>query len=166
LEKLTKLLIKLKLEIESKKKRISEQGAELEILTKNAKSKIISELENEYIVKCEQHKNLLKAIKKMEELIKSKEKDITDLENEYNYQKDYYSKLNTESKKSEEQFEKSEKEKNKLKNEILEMTNKQKKIKDTLNKNKKEIDNNEMLLQKRRQIEDINKYKEIRKREK
>ena len=155
-------IIKLKLEIEAKKKKIGEQGAELEILTKNAKSKVISELESEYAIKCEQHKNLLKAIKKMEELIKSKENDITDLEKEYNYQKDYFTKLNEESKKSEEQFEKSENEKNKLRNEILEMTNKQKKLKDSLLKNKKEIDNNEILAQKRKQIEDIKKYKENR----
>ena len=138
-------IIKLKLEIEKKKKMIGEQGMELEILTKNAKSKIINELESDYVIKCEQYKNLLKAIKKMEELIKIKEKDITELENEYNYQKDYYSKLSTESKKSEENFEKSEKEKIKLKNEIIEMTNKQKKIRDSLNKNKKDLDNNELL---------------------
>ena len=145
-------IIRLKLEIESKKKRIGEQETELEILTKNAKSKVISELESDYIVKCEYHKGLLKAIKKMEEIIKSKEKDITEIENEYNYQKDYYSKLNTESKKSEENFEKSEKEKNRLKNEINEMSIKQKKIKDSLTKNKKDIDNNELLQQKRKQI--------------
>ena len=92
-------IIKLKLEIDSKKKKISEQGTELEILTKNAKSKIIGELESDYILKCEQHKNLLKAIKKMEELINIKEKDVSELENEYNYQKNYFSKLSTESKK-------------------------------------------------------------------
>ena len=49
---------------------VQRKALQQEILTKNAKSKIISELENEYIMKCEQHKNLLKAIKKMEELIK------------------------------------------------------------------------------------------------
>ena len=58
-------IIKLKLEIEAKKKQIGEQGAELEILTKNAKSKVINELETDYVIKCEQEKNLLKAIKKM-----------------------------------------------------------------------------------------------------
>jgi hypothetical protein len=155
-------IIKLKLEIEDKKRRIGEQGTELEILTKNAKSKVINELENDYIIKCEQYKNLVKAIKKMEELIKIKEKDITELESEYNYQKDYYSKLSNESKKSEENFEKSEKEKAKLKNEITEMTNKQKRIRDSLNKNKKDLDNNESLQQKKKQIEEINKYKEKR----
>ena len=70
--------------------------------------------------------------------------------------------MNTESKKSEENFEKSEKEKNRLKNEINEMSIKQKKIKDSLTKNKKDIDNNEILQQKRKQIEEINKYKEKR----
>ena len=97
-------IIKLKLEIESKKKKIAEQGTELEMLIKNAKSKVISELEADYILKCEHHKGLLKAIKKMEELIKMKEKDISEIESEYNYQKDYYTKLSTESKKSEENY--------------------------------------------------------------
>ena len=64
------------------------------MLIKNVKYKVISELENDYLIKCEEHKGLIKAIKKMEELIKIKEKDVAEIENEYNYQKDYFSRLN------------------------------------------------------------------------
>ena len=54
----------LKLNLEEKKLKINMQVAEEEILTKNTKSKIMNELETEFLIKCEQNKKLEKNIKK------------------------------------------------------------------------------------------------------
>ncbi len=147
--------------MEEKRKWIVDQGAALDMLKKNVKFKVINELENDYIIKCEQLKNLLKKIKTMEELIQNRQKDINELENEYKYKKDYHSKLCIELKKTEIDLKKSEEDKNKINNIIIDMNNRHKRIKDYLNTHKINIYTN-ALLQRKKQIEDINKYKEKR----
>ena len=154
-------IMKLKKEMEEKRRWIVDQGAALDMLKKNVKFKVINELENDYIIKCEQLKNLLKKIKTMEELIQNRQKDINELENEYKYKKDYHSKLCIELKKTEIDLKKSEEDKNKINNIIIDMNNRHKRIKDYLNTHKINIYIN-ALLQRKKQIEDINKYKEKR----
>ena len=63
-------IIQLKLDLEEKKKKINLQQEEEEILTKNAKAKIINELESEFLIKCEQVKKLEKKLQKMEKIEK------------------------------------------------------------------------------------------------
>ena len=67
-------IIKLKLQISGKKKILNNKKLEISNLTKNAKTKIIKELGNEYHAKCVHEKKIVKEIKKMEETKKKKRK--------------------------------------------------------------------------------------------
>ena len=155
-------IMSLKLNLEEKKLKINMQVAEEEILTKNTKSKIMNELETEFLIKCEQNKKLEKNIKKLEDIIKTKEKEINEVEKEYKIQEENYVKKNKELDISKDNYNKKEKELNKIKNEINDINNKQKKLKDILNKTKKDLDINKSLEQKKEEINKIKKYENKR----
>ena len=104
-------VITLKLKINDKKKILNENNSEIKNLAKNATTKVLKELDNEYQLKCEHQKKILKIINKMEEEIKKNEKIISDLEEEYNSQKDKNKKLKEEADKSEKDMKENEQEK-------------------------------------------------------
>ena len=81
-------VIKLKLQINGKKKILNNKNIEINHLTKNAKAKVIKELDTEYQTKCEHQKKIVRVIKKMEDTIKKNEKAVLELEQEYNNQKE------------------------------------------------------------------------------
>ena len=67
-------VITLKLKINDKKKILNENNSEINHLNKNATTKVLKELDNEYQLKCGHQKKIIRAIKKMENNIKKKEK--------------------------------------------------------------------------------------------
>ena len=155
-------IMSLKLDLEDKKMKINLQQEEEEILTKNTKSKIMNELESEFLIKCENNKKLLKSIKKLEDIIKNKESEIKEVEKEYKIQEDFFSKKNKEYEQSKQSVQKKENESNKIRNEVNELNNKQKKLKDALNKSRKELDINKSLEQKKTEVKKIKEYEDKR----
>ena len=59
-------ILKLKIDIDDKKKLLEQKITFKNDLEKNAKRKIVSNLENEYFIKCEQQRSLLKTLEKLE----------------------------------------------------------------------------------------------------
>ena len=74
-------ILKLKLEIENKKKLLNQKNNYKICLEKNTKRKIVSNLQNEYFIKCEQQRSLLTALEKLEKKYNKYEKKM-DEENE------------------------------------------------------------------------------------
>ena len=158
----THQIMSLKLDLEEKKMKINLQQEEEEILTKNTKSKIMNELESEFLIKCEKNKKLLKSIKKLEDIIKNKEKEIKSVEEEYKVQEDFFTGKNKEYESSKNAVQKKDNDVNKLRSEVNELNNKQKKLKDTLNKSRKELDINKSIEKKKEEINKIKKYENKR----
>ena len=155
--------IKLKLKINDKKKILNENNNEINNLTKNATTKVLKELDNEYQSKCTYQKKILKTIKNMENNIKKNEKILSELEEEYNIQKEKNKKLMENFIQSENNMKEKEDEKNLLLKEITELKEKMRKImeKITREKNKNKEDNDDRVINSlKKKVEDIKKYKE------
>ena len=156
-------VIKLKLEINGKKKILNNKNSEINHLTRNAKAKVIKELDNEYQTKCEHQKKIVKVIKKMEDTIKKNEKAVLELEKEYNNQKEINKKLIDNVAESEKLMKESEEKKEKINNELYELREKMRKLQEKIAKEKNKIkaDNDDLYINNtRHKIEEMNKYKE------
>ena len=156
-------VIKLKLEINGKKKVLNNKNTEINHLTKNAKAKVIKELDNEYQTKCEHQKKIVKVIKKMEDKIKQNEKAVFELEKEYNHQKETNKKLLENVQESEKLMKESEEKKDRINNELFELREKMRKIQEKIakEKNKSKADNDDLYIRDtKHKIEEMNKYKE------
>ena len=156
-------VIKLKLEINGKKKILNNKNSEINHLTKNAKAKVIKELDNEYQTKCEHQKKIVKVIKKMEDTIKKNEKAVLELEKEYNNQKETNKKLLENVAESEKLMKESEEKKEKINNELFELKEKMRKLQERIakEKNKSKADNDDLYINDtKHKIEEMNKYKE------
>ena len=156
-------VIKLKLEINGKKKVLNNKNTEINHLTKNAKAKVIKELDNEYQTKCEHQKKIVKVIKKMEDKIKQNEKAVFELEKEYNHQKETNKKLLENVQESEKLMKESEEKKDRINNELFELKEKMRRIQEKIakEKNKSKADNDDLYIRDtKHKIEEMNKYKE------
>ena len=74
-----KILV-LKMELNSKKELLSKKILYLNILNENSKINILSHLQSEYFIKCEQQRSLLKVLTKLEEKYNLQENEILELE--------------------------------------------------------------------------------------
>ena len=156
-------VIKLKLQINGKKKILDDKNSEINHLTRNAKAKVIKELDNEYQTKCEHQKKIIKVIKKMEDTIKKNEKAVLELEKEYNNQKEANKKLMDSVVESEKLMKESEEKKEKINNELFELKERMRKLQEKIakEKNKSKIDNDDFYINEtKHKIEEMNKYKE------
>ena len=153
----------LKLKINDKKKILSENNYEINHLNKNATTKVLKELDNEYQLKCGHQKKISRVIHKMEENIKKNEKIIQDLEEEYNFQKEKNKKIKEKLEESEKNMKEAEDEKNVLMKEISELKDKMRKMADKMTKEKikaKVDDEDKYIKLTNQKIQDIKKYKE------
>ena len=156
-------VIKLKLQINGKKKILNNKNIEINHLTKNAKAKVIKELDTEYQTKCEHQKKIVKVIKKMEDTIKKNEKAVLELEQEYNNQKECNKKLLESVAESEKRMKESEEKRDEVNNELNELKEKLRKLQEkiTKEKNKSKMDNDDYYINDtKHKIEEMNKYKE------
>ena len=151
-------VINLKLKINDKKKILNENNSEITHLTKNATTKVLKELDNEYQLKCGHQKKIMKVIKKMEDEIKKNEKIILDLEEEFNIQKDKNKKL-----KEQERIEKERIEKERIEKERIESERKEKERLEIERKERERIE--EERIEKER-LEKERKEKERKERDK
>ena len=74
-----KILV-LKMELNSKKELLSKKILYLNMLNENSKINVLSNLQSEYFIKCEQQRSLLKVLTKLEEKYNLKENEILELE--------------------------------------------------------------------------------------
>ena len=151
------------MQINGKKKILNNKNSEINHLTKNAKAKVIKELDNEYQTKCEHQKKIVKAIKKMEDKIKQNEKAVFELEKEYNHQKDTNKKLLENVQESEKLIKESEEKKDRINNELFELREKMRRIQEKIakEKSKSKADNDDLYIRDtKHKIEEMNKYKE------
>ena len=156
-------VINLKLKINDKKKILSENNSEITHLTKNATTKVLKELDNEYQLKCGHQKKIMKVIKKMEDEIKKNEKIILDLEEEFNIQKDKNKKLKEQENENEKKMKETENEKNTLLKEVLELKEKMRKITEKITKEKNKTKNEKddrYINNLKKKIDEIKNYKD------
>ena len=74
-----KILV-LKMELNSKKELLSKKILYLNMLNENSKINVLSHLQSEYFIKCEQQRSLLKVLTKLEEKYNLQENEILELE--------------------------------------------------------------------------------------
>ena len=74
-----KILV-LKMELNSKKELLSKKIMYLNMLNENSKINVLSHLQSEYFIKCEQQRSLLKVLTKLEEKYNLQENEILELE--------------------------------------------------------------------------------------
>ena len=74
-----KILV-LKMELNSKKELLSKKIMYLNMLNENSKINVLSNLQSEYFIKCEQQRSLLKVLTKLEEKYNLQENEILELE--------------------------------------------------------------------------------------
>ena len=156
-------IIKYKMEINDKRKKISEINSQIEYYTKNAKSKTINDLKSEYLSKCNDQDKVEKLIEKLEVIVKDNNEKLQELKNQYNYKKDLNIKIKSEFNEVEKELREKEEEKDKLDNIILELREKQRKMQDKIKIDKYKNENEESILLKKIDLENIEKY--IQKRE-
>ena len=73
-------ILKLKTELNSKKKIYLEKAKYLEELNQNTKLKNITNLQSDYLIKCEQHKNLLNKLAKLERKYNKQENKVNEMQ--------------------------------------------------------------------------------------
>ena len=156
-------VIKLKMEINDKKKKISEINKQIEYYIKNAKSKTINDLENEYLLKSNHQNKIQRLIENLEILVKDNNIQLNEVKQQYNYKINLNKKLKSEFIEIEQKLKESEDEKDKLDNIVLDLREKQRKIQDKIKVNKYKNGNEESILFKKIDLENIEKY--MKKRE-
>ena len=72
-------ILKLKLELNSKKKLLTEKTTYLNSLIENSKLKIINNLQDEYFIKCEQQRKLLNKLHKLENRYNNNERKVNEI---------------------------------------------------------------------------------------
>ena len=156
-------IIKFKMEIDEKKKKISEINNQIEYYSKNAKNKTINDLKNEYLLKCTHQEKIIKLIEKLEMIVKDNNEKLNEIKNQYNIKKDLNNKIKTEFIDIEKELREKEDEKDKLDNIILDLREKQRKMEGRIKINKIKNDNEESIMMKKTDLENIENY--IQKRE-
>jgi chromosome segregation ATPase len=90
-------ILKLKLELNSKKKLLTEKTTYLNSLIENSKLKVINNLQDEYFIKCEQQRKLLNKLNKLEKRYNNNERKVNEIKSnikkedeecEYRYEKE------------------------------------------------------------------------------
>ena len=72
-------ILKLKLELNSKKKLLTEKTTYLNSLIENSKLKVINNLQDEYFIKCEQQRKLLNKLHKFEKRYNNNERKVNEI---------------------------------------------------------------------------------------
>ena len=151
-------IIKIKLEINDKKNKISEINKQIEYYIKNAKSKTITDLNSEYLLKSKHLDKIQQIIENFETAVKENKLKLEEVKKQYNYKKNMIKILKSEFQEIDKKLRETEDEKDKLDNIVLDEREKQRKLQDRIKVNKYKNDNEEALLFKKIDLENIEKY--------
>ena len=81
-------ILKLKLELNSKKKLLTEKTTYLNSLIENSKLKVINNLQDEYFIKCEQQRKLLNKLHKLEKRYNNNERKVNEIKDKIKKEED------------------------------------------------------------------------------
>ena len=151
-------IIKIKIEINDRKNKISEINKQIEYYKKNAKSKTITDLNSEYLLKNKHLDKIQKIIENFEIVVKDNRTKLEEVKKQYNYKKNLIKILKSEFSEIDKKLRETEDEKDKLDNIVLDEREKQRKIQDKIKVNKYKNDNEEAILFKKIDLENIEKY--------
>ena len=151
-------IINLKMEINDKKNKISEVNKQIEYYLKNAKSKTINDLEIEYISKNKHQEAIVRLIKKLDIIVSDNTNKLNELKKQFTQKKNLNKKMNEEFLEISKSLRKSEDEKDKLDNIVLDLREKQRKIQDRIKVNKYKNENEESIMFKKIDLDNIDNY--------
>ena len=152
-------IINLKMKINEKKDKISELNQQIEYYTKNAKTKVINDLEREYIQKNDHQFKLEDLIKRMQISIKNNNIKIEELKKQYKQKKDLNMKIKAEFNDVESRIKESDDQREVLDNIVMDLREKQRKMIERIKAHKYKNINEEAINTKKNDLKDI----EIRK---
>ena len=160
-------IINLKMEINEKKDKISELNQQIEYYTKNAKTKVINDLEREYIQKNDHQFKLEDLIKRMQISIKNNNIKIEELKKQYKQKKDLNMRIKAEFNDVESRIKESDDQREVLDNIVMDLREKQRKMIERIKAHKYKNINEEAINTKKndlKDIEDFIEYKIVRRR--
>ena len=156
-------IIKLKFEINDKREKISEVNKQIDYYTKNAKSRTITDLEIEYMLKSNHQNQIQKLIDKLQIIVDENKIKLGEIKKQYKTKKELNIKLKSEFSETDKKLREIENEREKLDNIVLELREKQRKMHDKLKVKKYKNENEEAILFKKIDLENIESY--IKKRD-
>ena len=155
-------ILTLKLDIEDKKKLLTQKNIYLNNLEKNSKSKIVSNLQNDYFIKCEQQRSLLNTLEKLEKRYSKYEKKLEEENEKLKIENYTNEKLIDKEVEGVEQIQKMIDEKCNLIKQINQLADKIKKMDKSNSDKEKEIKEEERAnIYEEKNLKLINKYKSV-----
>ena len=151
-------IINLKMEINEKKDKISELNQQIEYYTKNAKTKVINDLEREYIQKNDHQFKLEDLIKRMQISIKNNNIKIEELKKQYKQKKDLNMRIKAEFNDVESRIKESDDQREVLDNIVMDLREKQRKMIERIKAHKYKNINEEAINTKKNDLKDIEDF--------
>ena len=150
--------IKLKIEIGSKKERINEINKQIEYYIKNAKIKILTDLENEFLLKTVHQNQIISTIEKLKEEVKFNTNKFEELRNIFLNKKSVYKKIKAEASELEKELNEVEEQRDKLDSLVINLRENQRKMQDRIKIRRYKNENNENLTDQKISLENIDDY--------
>ena len=150
--------IKLKIDIELKKEKIAEINKQIDYYAKNAKAKILSELENEFLLKRNHQNQIQTLVDKMSKEVENNKIKLEELKNNYNSKKIEINKIKSEANKVEKELRNIEDQRDNLDTMVLDIRERHKKIQERIKINRYKNERDEFLTDKKINLESIDDY--------
>ena len=150
--------IKLKIEIGLKKEKIADINKQIEYYNKNAKTKILSDLENEYKLKSTHQTHIQMIVEKLKKEVENNKSKLYELKNIFNNKKNIISKIKAEANSVEKELFKIEDKRDKLDSEVIELRERQRKLQERIKIGKYKNERDENLIDKKNYLESIDEY--------
>ena len=150
--------IKLKIEIGSKKERINEINKQIEYYIKNAKIKILTDLENEFLFKTVHQNQIISTIEKLKEEVEFNTNKFEELRNIFLSKKSVYKKIKAEASELEKELNEVEEQRDKLDSLVINLRENQRKMQDRIKIRRYKNENNENLTDQKISLENIDDY--------
>ena len=150
--------IKLKIDIGLKKERIAEISKQIEYYTKNSKTKILTDLDNEYMIKNGHQVHIQSMVDKMKKEFENNKIKLEELKSVFITKKNYLNRIKNESNIVEKDLREIEDERDKLESMVLELREKQRKAQDRIKIGRYKNENNEFLNDKKINLDNIDEY--------
>ena len=157
-------IIKLKIDINDKKNKLSEINKQIEFYTKNATSKTLNDLDNEYVIKNKHQNKIIKLIEILEISVEEVNKFLEEIKQKYYIKKDLNIKLKSEFSIIDKELREAEDKKYELDSMVIDLREKQRKIKEKIKVDKYKSENEEEIILKKIDLQNIENY--IKKRDK
>ena len=150
--------IKLKIAIGLKKEKITDISKQIDYYTKNAKTKILADLENEYLLKNTHQNKIQNMVDKMKKEVEFNKNKIEELKNIFNSKKITLNKIRAEANHIEKKLIQIEEERDELDSIVLDLREKQKRVQERIKINKYKTGRDEYLNEQKINLENIDDY--------